>query len=87
MAAHFMAQGCVGARAGAIQAQYKVISGPLGRSSNTTFGFFIATLTLVILENIFSSITRLESYEALMRNDAFNCLPDIIPGQIVAPAL
>ena len=85
MAAHFMAKVCVGARAGAIQAQYKVISGPLGRSSNTTF--FIATLTLVILENIFSSITRLESYEALMRNDAFNCLPDIIPGQIVAPAL
>ena len=52
MAAHFMAMVCVGvgARAGAIQAQYKVISGPPGRSSNTTFGFFIATLTLVILE-------------------------------------
>ena len=49
-----MALVCVGARAGAragaIQAQYKVISGPPGRSSNTTFGFFIPTLTLVILE-------------------------------------
>ena len=45
-------------------------------------GHQILCLVSLLYIDITAVLAQL-SYEALMRNDAFNCLPDLIPGQIM----